>query len=123
MLITALILSIISRLTLSSNISLELHLYEDAEENKLLCNDGSPAGYYLRPAPEDAEDIARNRWIFYLEGGGWCWNVTQCLIRALYNGRELYVNISKMCSLQVTAGWHPQTTGHQCKHSVMEYSA
>merc|ERR1719369_217538 len=86
MLITALLLGFIARLTLSSNISLELHLYEDAEENKLVCNDGSPAGYYLRPAPEDAEDSARDRWIFYLEGGGWCWNVTQCFIRALYNG-------------------------------------
>jgi len=79
------LISVLSTQSFSSNVSLELHLYPDAEENKLQCNDGSPGGYYLRPAPEDAEDGARDRWIFYLEGGGWCWNVTQCFIRIVYN--------------------------------------
>ena len=84
------LISVLTTQSFSSNVSLELHLYPDAEENKLQCNDGSPGGYYLRPAPEDAEDGARDRWIFYLEGGGWCWNVTQCFIRIVYNhGRKI----------------------------------
>ena len=26
------------------------------------------------------------QWIFYLEGGGWCWNATSCLNRLVLNG-------------------------------------
>ena len=26
------------------------------------------------------------QWIFYLEGGGWCWNSTSCLSRLVLNG-------------------------------------
>jgi len=86
MLVTVILLGILARQSGATNVSLELHLYTDAEANKLLCNDGSPAGYYIRPAPEDADQRAKDRWIFYLEGGGWCWNVTQCFIRIIGNG-------------------------------------
>ena len=67
----------------TANVSLELHLYEVEQDPHLVCNDGSPAGYYLRPATTSSGE---NLWIFYLEGGGWCWNETQCLVRFLYNG-------------------------------------
>jgi hypothetical protein len=33
----------------------------------LICNDGSPAGYYTRLAKDDAPDEAKNKWVIYLE--------------------------------------------------------
>ena len=99
MLLILLVLSLTARQAVSSNVSLDLHLYQDAEEQQLLCNDGSPAGYYFRPAPEDAEDAAKDRWIFYLEGGGWCWNETECFMRILLSGNYIDLNT------QVEAGY------------------
>ncbi|XP_044009976.1 palmitoleoyl-protein carboxylesterase NOTUM [Aphidius gifuensis] len=36
------------------------------------CNDGSVAGYYLK------KSIRSRKWIVYLEGGGFCSNITSC---------------------------------------------
>lgn len=41
------------------------------------CNDGSPAGYYYKPAPSDSDD-----WIVMLESGGWCWDDPSCKVVA-----------------------------------------
>ena len=39
------------------------------------CLDGSPAGFYHRRGRQD-------RWVLYLEGGGWCYTPAQCRHRA-----------------------------------------
>ncbi|XP_033102667.1 pectin acetylesterase 8-like [Anneissia japonica] len=42
------------------------------------CLDGSPPGYYIRKAGEGSE----SSWVIFLEGGDWCWNVTDCYDRS-----------------------------------------
>ena len=63
-----------------AEVRLELRLYDPLAtlDPLLVCNDGSPGGYYYREATtrEDGD-----KWIFYLEGGGWCWNQTSCVRR------------------------------------------
>jgi len=38
-----------------------------------ICNDGSPGAYYLRRGLPGSR-----RWVVYLEGMGWCWDVPSC---------------------------------------------
>ncbi|XP_045769611.1 palmitoleoyl-protein carboxylesterase NOTUM [Maniola jurtina] len=38
----------------------------------LICNDGSPAGYYIRRGSNN------HHWVVYLEGGGYCWDKASC---------------------------------------------
>ncbi|OWR43651.1 hypothetical protein KGM_209171 [Danaus plexippus plexippus] len=38
----------------------------------LTCNDGSPAGYYIRRGSNS------RHWVLYLEGGGYCWDAGSC---------------------------------------------
>ena len=58
-----------------------LHLLDDAQSEALnaVCLDGSPGAFYLKPAASGFE----TSWQFYMEGGGWCWSVTDCASRAL----------------------------------------
>ena len=51
---------------------LNKHLYDNALERGLVCNDGSPGGYYLQENPES------NLWIFFQQGGGWCYDEKTC---------------------------------------------
>ena len=37
------------------------------ESRGLICNDGSPAGYYTRLADETDSDEVKNKWVIYLE--------------------------------------------------------
>jgi hypothetical protein len=46
--------------------------FQGAESKNLLCNDGSPGGYYIRPALENAPQEAKNTWIFHQEGSHLC---------------------------------------------------
>ncbi|KAL4716156.1 hypothetical protein ACJJTC_013933 [Scirpophaga incertulas] len=39
------------------------------------CNDGTPAGYYIRRGSNSQQ------WVVYLEGGGYCWDRTSCSAR------------------------------------------
>ena len=68
------------------SVTLDLHFYPSAQENSLVCNDGTPGGYYFRPASQDAEEESRDKWIFHLQGGGWCWDDTSCRQRISLNG-------------------------------------
>ncbi|XP_026748996.2 palmitoleoyl-protein carboxylesterase NOTUM [Galleria mellonella] len=38
----------------------------------LTCNDGTPAGYYIRRGTNT------QHWVVYLEGGGYCWDASSC---------------------------------------------
>ncbi|XP_028162950.1 palmitoleoyl-protein carboxylesterase NOTUM [Ostrinia furnacalis] len=40
--------------------------------SSLTCNDGSPAGYYIRRGSDSSH------WVVYLEGGGYCWDAASC---------------------------------------------
>ena len=53
---------------------LKLQLFENAVERELICNDGSPSGYYIDYA-------ASNKWLIFQQGGGWCYNEDSCWTR------------------------------------------
>ena len=44
------------------------------------CLDGSPGYYYLRKAPAGGANASK--WVFHLEGGGWCDSGASCASRA-----------------------------------------
>ena len=67
----------------NTNVTLTKHLYNLEADPLLLCNDGSPGGYYYREAVSEEHS---DKWIFYLEGGGWCWDEISCVERLLLNG-------------------------------------
>ena len=50
-----------------------LYGYTDA-----LCNDGSAGGFYYAPWSDPAK---QNIWLFYLEGGSWCYSNSSCAER------------------------------------------
>lgn len=52
-----------------------------AAEKGALCLDGSPPGYWFRPALSGNNDNAK-RWRIHLRGGGWCFDVESCASRA-----------------------------------------
>eukprot|EP00698_Gefionella_okellyi_P024227 TRINITY_DN8488_c0_g1_i2.p2 TRINITY_DN8488_c0_g1~~TRINITY_DN8488_c0_g1_i2.p2 ORF type:complete len:165 (+),score=24.57 TRINITY_DN8488_c0_g1_i2:39-533(+) len=51
-------------------------------EEEAYCNDGSPAQYYYHP-PSRVQD--EDKWLFYLEGGGFCFDDMSCQQRAVTN--------------------------------------
>ncbi|EDO46655.1 predicted protein, partial [Nematostella vectensis] len=67
-----------------SAFDLKLHYLTDVNTT---CNDGSPAGYYLKESPKS------KRWLVYLEGGWFCYNQMSCNIRA--NSQMRYLMTSK----------------------------
>jgi hypothetical protein len=57
-------------------------LEEAAEAKGAVCLDGSPAAYYLR-TPLNASSDGANKWVIFMEGGGWCGCDIGCQIRSL----------------------------------------
>ncbi len=57
-------------ITAVNSTTLKLVQHSDFEDRKLVCNDGSPGGYYIRLAPGAATDEEKNTWVFFQEGGG-----------------------------------------------------
>lgn len=45
------------------------------ESEQALCLDGSRFMYFIRPGDPQ-------KWLVFFQGGGWCWNVTDCAARA-----------------------------------------
>jgi len=82
----------------TSSVSLDLHWYENFAEEKLQCNDGSAGGFYYRPSTDIAGE---NKWIFYLQGGGWCWNSTSCADRIDRNGNGHLVSSSQWADVKI----------------------
>lgn len=77
------LISLLSSLIhLASPTLLDLHLFPSTNST-LLCNDGTPSGYYFRPADPDADEEAANLWIVQQEAGGWCWDPQSCVDRIL----------------------------------------
>lgn len=50
----------------------EMELHSFKNDKGATCNDGSPAGYYLR------KSHGSRRWLVYLEGGGFCSSAASC---------------------------------------------
>ncbi|XP_013422007.1 palmitoleoyl-protein carboxylesterase notum1 isoform X2 [Lingula anatina] len=67
------------------------------------CNDGSPAGYYIR------QSYGSKRWIVYLEGGGYCFDQLSCHGRWL-NSRKLMSSNEWPETKEGTGilSWHPE---------------
>jgi hypothetical protein len=61
---------------------LEMHAPETTARFNAVCLDGSPAGYYVRPASTSA---AATKWKFHFCGGGWCTSEEDCYNRG-YGG-------------------------------------
>lgn len=57
---------------------LEMHAPETTARFNAVCLDGSPAGYYFRPASNPA---AATKWKFHFCGGGWCTSEETCYSR------------------------------------------
>jgi len=58
-----------------------LHTIPDAQYRKALCNDGTPYGFYFRPGVNNGT----TKWVFRLQGGGWCWDIPSCASRWKYS--------------------------------------
>lgn len=54
------------------------HFVENAEQRMAICNDGSPAVYYMSEGAGEGKD----NWLVYLQGGGYCENEEDCMARA-----------------------------------------
>ena len=58
---------------------LNLQTHSNAEEKGLVCNDGSPGGYYSNLNENS------NVWLFFQRGGGWCYDEKSCIQRIINN--------------------------------------
>jgi hypothetical protein len=70
---------------------------EMLSNTSVTCNDGTVAGYYIRPS------FGSRRWIVFLEGGWYCISTITCHQRWL-----------KMRSLMTSAHWPEAKTGMSC---------
>jgi len=64
----------------NDNSTSTLYLLTDAVKDGAVCLDGSPAGYYYRPAPDGSSGV--NKWYIHHQGGGWCVGLDDCYNRA-----------------------------------------
>ncbi len=67
------------------------HEVIDAVNRQAVCNDGSPAIYYFRPATDAS---ASTKWIVFLQGGGSCSSVDGCEERRV-SDRELTTSVGE----------------------------
>ena len=51
-------------------------LENDALKEGAVCLDGSPSGYWFRKGNQE------NKWLIFIEGGGWCYDERECLSRS-----------------------------------------
>eukprot|EP00440_Ansanella_granifera_P054762 gb/GFBE01059367.1/.p1 GENE.gb/GFBE01059367.1/~~gb/GFBE01059367.1/.p1 ORF type:complete len:400 (+),score=85.60 gb/GFBE01059367.1/:1-1200(+) len=63
-------------------------------DSQAVCMDGSPAGYYWKPA---ASEEGKSLWIVYLQGGGWCYDEASCRDRC-GSPQAPYTADNKLCS-------------------------
>jgi len=63
------------------NSTATLYLLEAAANSDMaVCLDGSPGGYYFRPAPQNSSGV--NKWYIHHQGGGWCTSLGDCYSRS-----------------------------------------
>ncbi len=54
-------------------------VFLDAFRPEARCLDGSPYAFYLRPSSSSS---SASKWVFHMEGGGWCDSTASCLARS-----------------------------------------
>jgi len=60
--------------------TMQLYKLDDAAKQMgAVCLDGSPAAYYFEPATSSTDS---DKWILFIEGGGWCYKPEDCLERS-----------------------------------------
>ncbi|XP_071795904.1 uncharacterized protein [Asterias amurensis] len=64
----------------NQNLTLVILPKELADEKGAYCLDGGPPSYYIREAKSNS---TRHSWLVTLQGGGWCWNASDCYNRSL----------------------------------------
>ncbi|XP_038050931.1 pectin acetylesterase 8-like [Patiria miniata] len=62
----------------NKNLTLVILSPQLADIEGAYCLDGSPPSYYIRKGAS-----TQRSWIVVLQGGGWCWNVSDCYNRSL----------------------------------------
>jgi len=67
-----------------------------------LCLDGTPGGYYYRPAPSGGIP-ASTKWKVHLQGGGWCTSTDECKLRA-----QTVLGSSKTWPTDLSQFWPPE---------------
>jgi hypothetical protein len=72
-----------------------------------VCNDGSPAVFYMRPAPAGSPNA--NKWVIFFDGGGGCASEDDCLERFCSLSGEWIDVAGKMSSLGAPAAIDPPT--------------
>ena len=81
--VAALLAAITARASSADDVWSKILLTDAAANNKAVCLDGSPGGFYYREGSGDNVD----NWIVFAQGGGWCGGedasgVEDCLARA-----------------------------------------
>ncbi len=118
----------------ASSSSLVWHNITQAIERGALCNDFSPAGYFIRknnPTSSNLTDVedAFSRWVIFLESGGGCTTPKSCNERFIQQSiRKQYtqtVNGSKF--INVTQAWNdyssePLTVTSKLMTSIWRFS-
>lgn len=55
-------------------------MHDFAESKGAVCLDGSPGGFYLRPATETGG--SQTGWVLHFQGDGWCFDPLDCFGRS-----------------------------------------
>ncbi len=62
----------------ASTTNTTLYLLDLSKYKYAVCNDGTPAGMYVRPSPSGRS----TDWLLFQQGGGWCYDAETCGKRA-----------------------------------------
>ena len=65
-------------------LALQLLPVETVTRTGAVCLDGTPGGYYYAAAPPGSPNSSK--WVWFIQGGGWCQNETDCWHRATHGG-------------------------------------
>jgi hypothetical protein len=57
-----------------------------AGTNAAVCNDGSPYAYYFKPG------TSSNKWVFFQQGGSYCWDKATCDYRQSHDSTQMSSN-------------------------------
>lgn len=92
----------------------------DSIKRGALCNDFSPAGYFLLSNPNT------NKWIIFLEGGGGCTSIKQCNARYIsQNIRQLFLDdngeVDTVAAWNVYGEMEPDTVVSKLMTSLWRY--
>ena len=65
--------------------AMDLHMIPTELYPDAVCNDGTPAGFYIRRGLGNDDlglKLPDYRWLVFLQGGFWCWDTPSCKQRS-----------------------------------------